>query len=240
MFIRNNTITSSRLNHAQNTITNVVDLVDDMENLITLRRNDASGQNLNFSQQMSSLRDALVQSVNTTFEGRYIFGGTETSRPPIQNDPFPANVIPGEPDDGYYQGSKQSLTARIQEGFEMEYAFRADDESFQKLFASINLSIIADGEDNDADMIAALDLMSEASDLLIAEQTRINANTVILDSVTTRHEEQKLYWQGLKESIINTDIVEVSTKVAMDQAVLQASFQAFSTINQLNLSDYLR
>jgi len=74
---------------------------------------------------------------------------------------------------------------------------------------------------------------------VIAEQTSVNSNIVAIESITTRHGDLQLYWKGVSESLINTDIVEASTQLAIDQTVLQAAFQSFASLNRLRLVDFL-
>ena len=61
-----------------------------------------------------------------------------------------------------------------------------------------------------------------------------------MTNINTRHGSFKLYFLGVKEEIGNADLVSVSTQVAINQGILQASFQAFAKINSLKLADFLR
>jgi flagellin-like hook-associated protein FlgL len=63
---------------------------------------------------------------------------------------------------------------------------------------------------------------------------------VSLGEITDRHTSLSLYWKGVKENVIKTDLVAASTAVATDQAILQASFQTFAQVNRLRLLDFLR
>ncbi len=239
-YIQQNEVVIARLNTTQKTVGDIIDIADQMQNLITLRRNPAAADNMAFKQQMLSLRTTAAAMLNTTFEGRYLFGGTNTNTPPVNDNPFPAPVAPGVPDDGYYQGSKENLTVRAQDGYEIEYNIRADDIGFQQMFAAVDLALSGDETDSDVLLGKAIDLINQAIDNINAAQAETNSNIVSLQNINERHVELKLYWEGVKEEVIKTDILSASTKVALDQAILQASFSAFSTINQLRLADFLR
>lgn len=241
-YINNNELVLARLNTTQVTMEKLIQVADDMENLMVLRRNPANADNLNFSAQLDALRKTATALLNTTFEGRFIFGGTRTDTPPVM-DPPPASVEAGVPDAGYYQGSDENITVRTQDNFEIQYNVRADDSGFQKMFAAINLAISADTgleEGVDEKIQQSIQLMQDGLSDMNTAQTKVNSNIVTLTEINARHTDLKLYWKGVKEQAINTDIVSASTAVAINQAILQASFQAFARINQLKLSDYLR
>ncbi len=75
---------------------------------------------------------------------------------------------------------------------------------------------------------------------IIAAQATVNANKVQLTNIDTNLASSKLYWQGIQQGIGNTDVVSVSTQVAINQGILQAAFQAFAKISSLRLSDFLK
>lgn len=239
-YIEQNQVVLSRLNTMQTNIDRVIELADKMQDLIVLRRNPAAGNSLQFRQQMLSLRTAAVSELNSTFEGRYIFGGTRTNVPPVLDNPFQGPIAPGVPDDNYYQGSKENLIVRADDRYEIEYNIRADDLAFQQLFSAIEQALQGDLGDSDAVLADAQALITTGIESIISTQARVNSNIVALEEVNVRHQDLKLYWTGVKEELINTDLVSASTQVALDQAILQASFQAFARVNELRLADFLR
>ena len=235
-YIENNAVILSRVNTTRVVMEDIIDLVDDMENLIVASRNLGVEDSLDFDNQMGNMRDRLGEMLNTRFDGQYLFGGTRTNAPPVADNPAP--LVPGVPDANYYDGSSEDVVARVDDNVEINYGVRADAEGFQKVFASISLAIESEGE-NDEGLGEALDLMQDGLKEVIAEQTSVNSNIVAIESITTRHGDLQLYWKGVSESLINTDIVEASTQLAIDQTVLQAAFQSFASLNRLRLVDFL-
>lgn len=238
-YLQQNSLIISRLNTTSQHLDTVIEMADQVQDLIILRRNPATGQDLNFVGQMESLRQTIAGALNESYEGRYLFGGTNTGRPPVITDPIPDPVTPGVADNNYYQGSTENITVRAQDSYEFEYNVRADNLGFQQLFSAMALAVQGDVSNTDGVLADAQDLINEAIENIIADQTRVNGQIVSLENINLRHDELRLYWQGIREEIINTDILAVSTEVAVDQAVLQASFQSFATINRLNLADFL-
>ncbi len=237
-YVENNAVVLSRVNTTRVVMENIIELVDDMEDLLLLSRSSSNGDALQFKQQMGSMRDRLGEMLNTSFEGRYLFGGSNTSAPPIKNGIN--TTVAGLPDRAYYNGSSEDALARIDDNIEIAYGVRGDALGFQKVMAAIGLSLDADTRNaGDPQLGEAYSLMQDALQDIIKEQTKVNANIVAIESVTTRHQELSLYWRGVAESLINTDIVEASTELAIDQTILQASFQSFASLNRLRLVDFL-
>jgi flagellar hook-associated protein 3 FlgL len=234
----NNNVVLSRMNTQRTVMSEMIDLTDDMQNLIIARRNAASGDSLRFDQQMLSMRDQLTDMLNASLGGRYLFGGTRTNVPPVVDNP--TTGTPGIPDIGYYQGSSEAVIARVDDNIELDYNIRADSQSIQEIIAAIDLSLQGNNQASDTIYEQAQDLITQGIGNLIADQAKLDANIVAIQDINERHSDLQLYWQGVRDELIATDIVEASTQLAIDQTVLQASFQAFSTVNQLRLVDFLR
>jgi flagellar hook-associated protein 3 FlgL len=238
-FENTNTENISRLRSARNVMESAIGVVDGIENLMTLRRNGALEDTMQFEQQIRDMRFSFVRELNTSHGGRYLFGGTRTDAPPVIDDPIPAPVEPGVPDDSYYQGSKENLTLRPGNHYEMEFDIRADDPGFQKVMAAVDLSILADEEDDEAMVAQSLDLLQEGLREMIALQAHVDAKTVALEEINDRHEALRLHFTTVQKELITTDILTASTELAVNETILQATFQSFARINALRLTDFL-
>jgi flagellar hook-associated protein 3 FlgL len=240
-YIDGNKIIQGRLDVADNALSAIIDTATDIKNLIALRRNSAVGDSLAFDQQIQGKWQALTSQLNISQEGRYIFSGTATDRPAVDGDNYPTLQEDGVPDAGYYGGSSQDITVRIEDNTTITYNVRADDPAFQQLFAGLAMARKYGAQSGESEqMRQAYDLVSEGLNGIIGVRAKVNANKVTVVENSDRLASQQLYWKGLKEEISNTDIVAVSTQVAVNQGVLQAAFQAFARISSLKLSDFLR
>ncbi len=236
----NNAVGISRLQTTNTALNQIIEIADDIEDLMVLRRNPTMANNMAFEQQIKAKMDALAAELNTTFEGRFLFGGTKTNVNPVIVDPkTPGPVTVGRLDANYYQGSEEDLTLRAADNVDIKYNVRADNEAFQKLFGGIALALQGHTENSDAILKQAIDMIQEGQADLNAVQASVNTNIVTLQDQNTRHEALRLYWKGVTEEVSKTDILAASTQLAVDQTVLQASFQAFAQINRLRLTDYL-
>lgn len=238
-FKQNNAVNEARLRTADMAMDSMTTIADDMENLLVLRRSaTGSDGTMNFKQQMENFMAALTDSLNTQFEGRYIFGGIDTANPPVEK-PLPQPNEMGVPDKGYYFGAEQDIKFRIDERLEDTFPARADDPAFQKLIAGYHMAIQADANNDDDGLKRALDLIQDGQQDLVAARTRVNSSIINLEQTTTRLDQMRLYLKGVTEQVAKTDVVSAATEIANHEAVLQASFQVYARLSQLRLSDYL-
>ncbi len=240
-FIDGSKILEGRLNVADNALNSIIETATDIKNLIALRRNSAVGDSLAFQSQLEGKWQALVSQVNITSEGRYLFSGTATDTPPVSATNFPELQVDGVPDSGYYYGSSDDISIRIEDNVTIIYNTRADDPAFQKIFAGLATARKFGSQSGESEQLQqAYDLIAEGVDGIIGLRAIVNSNKVTVSENSDRLQSQSLYWKGLKEEISNTDIVAASTEVAVNQGILQASFQVFARISSLKLSDFLR
>ena len=236
MFQKNNTVLEARLQSASQSVGAVIEVADQIEDLIVLKRSAVTSENLSFKLQLQNKIRAVADALNVSSEGRYLFGGTRTDTKPVP-EALVSNISPGVPDTGYYVGSNESVVNRLDESLEVEFPARGDDIAFQKVFAAVNLAL--EGDNSDASMAKAVRLIQEAQLALNGVQSRFNSTIINVQEINNRNEQQSLYIKGVTEQVAKTDVVAATTKMANDQATLQASYQVFARLIQLKLSDYL-
>lgn len=241
MFQQNNQVTIARVETMSKSLDQVVESVTGFKNLLVLRRNESISGSLGFESQLEATWQALAGQMNISLEGRYLFGGTRTDVPPVDNVNFPTLFnSDGIPEDGYYQGSAENTSYRVQDDYDVVQTVRADHPGVQKIFAALAIARDAHAANDDALLTQAFDLAQEGLDGVIDMQVSLNSTKINIEAAADRQDSLRVYWQGVKESLINTDLVSASTQVAINQGLLQASFQAFARINSLQLSDFLR
>lgn len=240
-YIDGSRVIEGRLNVMDNALASVIETGTDIKNLIALRRNSAVGDSLAFQTQLEGKWKALVSQLNISFEGRFVFSGTATNTPAVDATDMPVLQADGTPDTGYYQGSNQDISVRIDDNVNIDYNVRADDPAIQKIMAGIAMAKkFGTSAGESAEMQQAYDLVAQGVDGVIGVRAEVNANKVSVISNLERLEALKLSWSAIKGEISSTDIVAASTEVAVSQGILQASFQVFARISSLKLSDFLR
>ena len=239
IYLNNNKIATTRINSTDNALSQIIETAANLKNLISQRRNAASNSAA-FPETLRGSWQSLVSQLNTSLEGRFLFGGTRTDTAPVNAETFPTLEVDGVPDDGYYNGSAEDVMLRADDNTEFNYNVRADDMGIQQIFAGLAMAQQGHEAKSDEDLKKAYDLVEQGLNGVISTQSVVNQNKVAISDINNRHESFKLYFQGVKEEIGNADLVSVSTQVAINQGILQAAFQAFAKINSLKLSDFLR
>lgn len=238
-YIETNSVTVARLKTADQAMTQITDIADSMENLIVTARSGAVGDTASLDLQMRNLMKQLGEQMNINFEGRYLLGGTNTNMPPVP-DPLATPVSIGTPDASYYSGSQDNLVYNYDERSSFEWPVRADDPAFQKIMAAANQALQAMANKDDAGLSSALDTIQSGQQDLVASRSRLNSTIINVESQTEQLTSMKLYWKGVSDQVVNTDLVAATTEVSNHEAILQAAFAVFSRLSQLRLSDYLR
>ena len=241
VYSNNNKLIQTRLDSTNAALDQVISIGSDLKSLLAKQQNPATGlPSATFQLQLNNYWDSLAQSLNVSLEGRYLFSGDRTNIAAVDAEAFPTLVDGETPDDSYYTGSDQDVTANVDDNITLTYNIRANDPAFQKIMAGLALAKKSDIEGNATQLQSAYDLIQEGLSGVITLQSSVNSNKVSLDQINLRHQGLQLYWKGLKEDIVNTDLVSASTQVAVDQGILTAAFQSFARINSLSLSSFLR
>lgn len=238
-YLNDNQLLETRLNSTANSLTNIVTIANNLQNLISQRRSGVSNTGA-FQNQLDGLWKQFTTELNSSVNNQYLFSGTKINVPAVNTTDFPKLAVDGVPDTGYYQGSAQDITALLKDNTSIQYNVRADAPAFQQLFAALAQASKADQNSSDIDFKKSTDLVQAGIQGVISMQALVNSNKVQVTTVNTSLTNLKLYMQGIQENIGNTDVIGVSTQVAINQGILQAAFQAFAKISSLRLSDFLR
>ena len=238
-YLTDNQIVETRINGTSTALTQIINAATSLQNLVAQRLTGVSN-NAAFGTQINGLWQQIAGQLNTNVDNQYIFSGTKTNTPAVDSTNFPTLQKVGVPDAGYYQGSQQDMTAHPQDSTSVTYNARADAPGFQQLFAGLAMAQLGDSANNTAYLTQAENLVQSGLQGIIGIQATVNSNSAQFSTIDKNLNNQKLYLQGIQQSIGNTDIVAVSTQVAINQGILQAAFQAFAKISGLRLADYLK
>jgi len=238
-YLNDNQLVETRINTTSSVLSQVVDIATSLQSLISQRLSSA-GNNSAFGTQLQGVWQQLTGQLNTSVDNQYLFSGTAVNTPPVNATDFPALQQSGVPDAGYYQGNQQNITVSAQDNTSVTYNVRADAPAFQQLFAGLAMAQQGDQLNSSNALSQAETLVQSGLQGIINIQATVNTNKVNYTTIDQNLNNLKLYWQGILQSLGNTDVVAVSTQVAINQGILQAAFQAFAKISSLRLSDYLK
>ncbi len=234
-----NQLNLSRLNTADQAMAQAVEIADKMEDLIVQARSGNTTSAVDMPAIMRNYLKDLQGALNINFEGRFLFGGTNTATAPVP-DITVGSQGAGTIDDAYYAGSDQNLTYLRDERTSYEFPVRADDPAFKKIIAAAKLAMEGFSGSSSEVMGKALDLLQDGQKDLNVARSRVGSTVLTLEATNDQLKSLTLYWKGVTEEVGKTDLLAASTEVSNHEAVLQAAFSVFSRLSQLRLTDYLR
>lgn len=194
----------------------------------------------------------LSQILNTTFDGKYIFGGTAGTDKPTSTtvDTTTGNTgntllsLPTDPVKLSQIGSK--LSVEVSQGVTMEYNVTATDiinggatklsdllSNITKHLGSVDSTDIA--ALNGADLTGIQALMTNVLKL----RSEVGAKQNGMESALARNEDQNTNMTEVLTSTEDIDITEKAMEYATMQTVYTASLQTSAKVLQPSLLDYL-
>lgn len=176
--------------------------------------------------------------LNTRYEGRYLFSGSETDVAPVDLNSYTATDLSTENTD-YYQGDDTTISVKVGADRTVSYGVTADESGFEKAMRA--LSYLADTDPLGVDDLTSIsDLLVEAQDAVIALQSGLSLDAGTLEDVIASEENYVASLSDLATEIGSADLAEVAVEASTYETQLEASYSALGQINSLSLLDYLR
>ncbi len=239
----NNSLVSDRLTQMESNVAQVFDVVGSIKTLLVNALNGSTTtQDVNLSGQASTMLDQVASLLNTQFDGRYLFSGTQTNTAPVDLTQLPASYsVPSSAGDAssYYQGNSTQLAVQASDTLNVTYGATANEGGFEELIRGLDIARKAAPGDTAA-LQDALAAVNQAEQDIPNIRTRIGASESTLASINTMHGNFTTYTQKSIGDIENVDVTEALTKVQNDSTGLQASYMTINSLSQLNLMNYLR
>lgn len=233
----------------------------------------ASGNATYGSDEMNAIKNELnertnevAQLLNTTFDGKYLFGGTKTATKPVATKPDLngnsliylhgrngeyLSVNSSDPDIlNQVDNISGNLYVEISEGVKLDYNVNAIDVLFTK--------------DIDGNDISFMDMMTEITGNLMSEATagdvvkenlkdmdavmlninklrsEVGAKQNRMEAAESQNEETNFNLTNILSKTQDIDFAEKSMEAAAAQAVYVAALQTSAKIIQSSLLDFLR
>ncbi|QIK51626.1 flagellar hook-associated protein 3 [Jeotgalibaca porci] len=178
----------------------------------------------------------FVDSLNTNFGGRYIFGGTKTTILPFEITKADDGSITGI----QYKGKKQNISREISSGVNLDLMTDGskllNSDKMGDLFVKITDALQKD------DVAALSNLLADTTasiDHVVTFRTEIGAISNRLDSALSRNESQDLNLQEMLSSKEDIDIAQKYMQFSMEQVAYQASLQMGTKVLSTTILDYL-
>ncbi|WP_321344608.1 flagellin [Breoghania sp.] len=187
----------------------------------------------------ASLLEEVVSLLNTQYEGRYLFAGTDTLEAPVDLSGYTA-VDADTADTGYYAGDSTIISVKVDADRTVSYGVTADNEAFEKTIRV--LSLIADSDSDtltDDDLETLSNLLVEAQDEVIAVQSGLSLAAATLENAAAEQEDFVSIAETSIDDLRSADLAEVAVAVAQYETQLEASYAAVGKLSSVSLLDYL-
>lgn len=201
-------------------------------------------------QEMISEIDNIVDSLNATYDGRYVFGGQNTDIPPFEV----VKAENGDIESIKYHGTPDNLPREISNGVSVQLTTdgtifnnsSADDDanSFIKdLMTAMNENdkealsgTAATGEDPATGLLSRMD---NHINNMIDTRAKIGTTTNRLESVKERNEAENLQLREDLSELQDIDVAEKYMEFSNQMLAYQASLSVGTKLLQTSILDYI-
>jgi flagellar hook-associated protein 3 FlgL len=236
-YISSNKSVSTRLNSVSSSIESIQKIAEEFKSDLALY-NEVTKDNFSLETSAKSALNRIEDLLNISIGGRYLFSGSRTNTAPIGDIEAAINTV-GVADANYYDGDSQKDTAKISDGFELEYGVTANDPALQQIITGIRTAIKGVLDQSNATVRSGQDLVSDSIQSLSALRAKVNLDITTVESVNKQHEQLKIFWKQSLSGDIDADVTDATVELNVNTTILQATYQAFAKISNLKLTDYL-
>jgi flagellar hook-associated protein 3 FlgL len=180
-------------------------------------------------QQIDQLTEEAKSTLNSAYDGRYIFSGTKTDTPPY-------SAATGDA----YQGDAAPVVRQIGPGVSVQVNVTGDDVLSGLLPALRTLSSHLASNDIAALGTSDLKAIDAGFDNLSAKRGVIGAITNRVDAAGTRLDDTADITTAFLSKTEDADLPQALTDLSAQQTALQAALRGGATLIQQSLMDFLR
>jgi flagellar hook-associated protein 3 FlgL len=188
---------------------------------------DAGRQSI--KQQIDQLTEEAKTTLNSAYDGRYIFSGTKTDTPPY-------SAATGDA----YQGDASPVVRQIGPGVSVQVNVTGDDV-LSGLLPTLR-AISAHLASNDTASLGTSDLQAidAGFDNLTDKRGQVGAVTNRVDAAGTRLDDTTDITTAFLSKTQDADLPQALTDLSAQQTALQAALRGGATLIQQSLMDFLR
>jgi flagellar hook-associated protein 3 FlgL len=180
-------------------------------------------------QQIDQLTEEAKSTLNSAYDGRYIFSGTKTDTPPY-------SAATGDA----YQGDASPVVRQIGPGVSVQVNVTGDDVLSGLLPALRTLSSHLASNDTAALGTSDLRAIDAGFDNLTAKRGVIGAITNRVDAAGTRLDDTADITTAFLSKTEDADLPQALTDLSAQQTALQAALRGGAALIQQSLMDFLR
>jgi flagellar hook-associated protein 3 FlgL len=237
-YLQNTSAVEGQLQTADSTLSSVV---DSLNQAISLGTQGANGTNSPedlqaIAQQVQGIQDQMVQLANTSYQGNYIFAGTDTNTVPFTLDS-------SAPDGVTYNGNTDINTVQIAQGNSVQTNLPGS-QVFQgsggDVFGALQQLITALQSGNSTNIGTATTQLGTALNYL--SQQRVFYGNVVdqLNSNQTFLQQEQVSLESEANSVDGANLAQASTNLSQAQTTQSAALAALAKVIPQNLLQYLQ
>lgn len=236
-FLDRNQTLARRLQAMDSALDGLVGIAQRARATLVRRLDSGTGRNMPLTAEIDGMLAEIAARLNTKLGEDHLFAGSRTDQPPVA---LPAGAIAVADPSLYYRGDEVRLSARVDEGVEITYGVTASDPAFAGLIAALGQARIAHAADDRAGLEQAMAGLDAALGGIIDLRGSLGAEAARLDPIRDAHEAGIAYLDDIVSGIEDADVPAVMTRLAQDQATLEAAYAVTGRLAALSLADYLQ
>jgi flagellar hook-associated protein 3 FlgL len=188
------------------------------------------------AEKLRGLKAALLDDMNTSFHGTYVFSGASSTTQPF--------TVGGGGVVNAYAGSATELDADIGDGRSVTMAFDgnviAQGSDPQHMFDELDALVTAVSTGNEANITAGLAAMQRAYQRATGAQSSLGNDMNEIDTQKLRLQQMRLSTDERLSKLEEANMAEAITAMTHAQSAYEAALGAVSTATRVSLLDYLK
>jgi flagellar hook-associated protein 3 FlgL len=221
------------------TVSSISDLLSNFKASLAAA-DSASADPAATQQNAQQMLQEMGSLLNTQYGGEYLFGGGQTSTPPVDlsSTAYPPMTSPSSPSTSYYQGDDEVASVRVSDNDTVSYGITADNSAFEQGLRALNLVANASPLSSDT-LNEALDLTTSAITATGTVQAGLGLASANIQSASADQTNYQNFAKSLGSNLTSVDVGAVTAQLSTYTAQLEASYSAIAKIQGLSLASYL-
>ena len=236
-FIGQNEHLLDRLQAADGSLGAIGDIAERMRSLVINRLDAATGASVPLDTEVESALEEIQARLNLQIDGRYVFAGSRTHTAPVA---LPWPPITSSDSSIYYRGDEVPTRSRIAPGVELDHSLTAAEGPFAQLISALGQAREAHLAADNVGLESALTDLAAAIEGIADLRGDNGAKAARLEAMTETHRSTVLYLDETIDRLETTDLPTAMSKLAEEQANLEAAYMTVSRLSSLSLADFLR
>ncbi len=228
-----------KLDTTYKSVDEMINTLIDFKSTLSLESSTSNSSVTNLTAAANAALDKIAGALNSKDGANYLFAGSNSNVEPVDDLKFNSNVVGGEITANYYNGDDLVLSVDASSSLTINYGVTANNPAFQKMIGAINMARSQEANGQSANYEAAGKYVDEALQELISLRADMGNNTKALEQMRDFHAKAKDSFDEKLSEANSPDIVQLTIETTQLQASLQASFQIFSRISSLALSNFI-